>query len=236
MAQVDERRAPRASSRRRGRSAASGSTPSQRTGRRPRISSSATARWQPVSWDEAARRRRRARERPARRGRRARATRSRSSGRRRSSGRCSTSRSRSSARSALPIYANSSAKDAQFVVVALRGRRACSARTRSSARRSSRSGSRTSWTFAELDELRERGRAHAREHPDALREAAAKVDEDDLFTYIYTSGTTGPPKALHDPPPQLLRDGRRRRPARGLHDAPTTCCCSTCRSRTTSGG
>ncbi len=41
---------------------------------------------------------------------------------------------------------------------------------------------------------RERGRAYAAEHPNALREAAAAIDEDDLFTYIYTSGTTGPPK------------------------------------------
>ena len=93
------------------------------------------------------------------------------------------------------------------------------------------------WTFADLDELRERGRAHARR---ASRSAYARrpqaSSEDDLFTYIYTSGTTGPPKALHDPPPQLLRDGRRRRPARATSRPPTTSCCSTCRSRTTSGG
>jgi long-chain acyl-CoA synthetase len=49
-------------------------------------------------------------------------------------------------------------------------------------------------TFADLDGLRERGRAYAREHPDALAAAEAAIDEDDLFTYIYTSGTTGPPK------------------------------------------
>ena len=53
----------------------------------------------------------------------------------------------------VPIYANSSAKDAQFVA------------------------------------------AHADEQPNAVLDAAAEVDEDDLFTYIYTSGTTGPPKA-----------------------------------------
>jgi long-chain acyl-CoA synthetase len=50
-------------------------------------------------------------------------------------------------------------------------------------------------TFADLDDLRARGRAHAREHPEAVHEAAGAIDEDDLFTYIYTSGTTGPPKA-----------------------------------------
>src|SRR5918993_1335278 len=49
-------------------------------------------------------------------------------------------------------------------------------------------------TFADLEDLAARGRAHAAEHPNALREAAAQVEEDDLFTYIYTSGTTGPPK------------------------------------------
>jgi long-chain acyl-CoA synthetase len=50
-------------------------------------------------------------------------------------------------------------------------------------------------SFAELEELRERGRAFAAESPGALAEAEAAVGEDDLFTFIYTSGTTGPPKA-----------------------------------------
>ena len=50
-------------------------------------------------------------------------------------------------------------------------------------------------TFADLPALRERGRAHAAEYPGAVDEAAAAIDENDLFTFIYTSGTTGPPKA-----------------------------------------
>jgi len=50
-------------------------------------------------------------------------------------------------------------------------------------------------TFADLDDLRARGRAHAESNPDALEEARSSIGEDDLFTYIYTSGTTGPPKA-----------------------------------------
>jgi long-chain acyl-CoA synthetase len=50
-------------------------------------------------------------------------------------------------------------------------------------------------SYAELDELRARGRALAAESPRALAEAEARVGEDDLFTFIYTSGTTGPPKA-----------------------------------------
>jgi long-chain acyl-CoA synthetase len=49
-------------------------------------------------------------------------------------------------------------------------------------------------TFAELDDLRARGREHAAAHPEAVADAAAAIDEDDLFTFIYTSGTTGPPK------------------------------------------
>jgi long-chain acyl-CoA synthetase len=49
-------------------------------------------------------------------------------------------------------------------------------------------------TFAELDDLRARGREFAARHPNALAEAEARVGEDDLFTFIYTSGTTGPPK------------------------------------------
>jgi long-chain acyl-CoA synthetase len=50
-------------------------------------------------------------------------------------------------------------------------------------------------TFADLDDLRRRGREHAHTHPDAVVEAAAAIEPDDLFTFIYTSGTTGPPKA-----------------------------------------
>ena len=49
-------------------------------------------------------------------------------------------------------------------------------------------------TYADLDDLGARGRAFAAEHPNALREASEQIEEDDLFTYIYTSGTTGPPK------------------------------------------
>jgi long-chain acyl-CoA synthetase len=49
--------------------------------------------------------------------------------------------------------------------------------------------------FADLDTLREQGRAYAAAHPSSLEERAASIEEDDLFTFIYTSGTTGPPKA-----------------------------------------
>jgi long-chain acyl-CoA synthetase len=50
-------------------------------------------------------------------------------------------------------------------------------------------------TFADLDDLRARGRRHAQAEPDAVERVAAQIGEDELYTYIYTSGTTGPPKA-----------------------------------------
>jgi long-chain acyl-CoA synthetase len=94
----------------------------------------------------------------------------------------------------VPIYANSSARDAQFVVT---HSEAVGILCEDDEQRAKVEplGLAHTWTFADLDELRERGRAHASEHPDAVLEAAAKVGEDDLFTYIYTSGTTGPPTA-----------------------------------------
>jgi long-chain acyl-CoA synthetase len=50
-------------------------------------------------------------------------------------------------------------------------------------------------TYADLDDLRARGREYATANPGALDAAVAEVEPDDVFTYIYTSGTTGPPKA-----------------------------------------
>jgi long-chain acyl-CoA synthetase len=50
-------------------------------------------------------------------------------------------------------------------------------------------------TFADLDDLRARGREYAAANAGELERAIADVGPDDVFTYIYTSGTTGPPKA-----------------------------------------
>jgi long-chain acyl-CoA synthetase len=99
---------------------------------------------------------------------------------------------------AAPIYANSSAKDAGYI---LDHSEAVGVLVDDDAQRAKVESMRGSiprlqhvLTYADLDDLAARGRAFAQEHPDALREAREAVEEDDLFTYIYTSGTTGPPK------------------------------------------
>ena len=51
------------------------------------------------------------------------------------------------------------------------------------------------YRFADLDDLRAKGREFAAANPGALAAASAAIAEEDLFTYIYTSGTTGAPKA-----------------------------------------
>ena len=151
-----------------------------------------------LSWAEAADARRGVRERPARarraQGRRLRDPRARPG----SSGRSSTSRSARSARSRAPIYANSSAKDAGLHPRPLGvGRRPLRGRGPA---REGRGGARRDPAPAARAHVRRSGRpgrARARVRgraPDALREAADAIAEDDLFTYIYTSGTTGPPK------------------------------------------
>ena len=91
------------------------------------------------------------------------------------------------------VYANSSAKDACYV---LEHSDSIGVLVQDEPQREKVAGLplRHVITFAELDDLRARGREFAAEHPDALAEAEAQVGEDDLFTFIYTSGTTGPPK------------------------------------------
>ncbi|MFC1400079.1 MULTISPECIES: long-chain fatty acid--CoA ligase [Streptacidiphilus] len=47
-----------------------------------------------------------------------------------------------------------------------------------------------------LAELEERGAAHLKEHPDAVRATVAAIQREQLATLIYTSGTTGRPKGV----------------------------------------
>ena len=91
------------------------------------------------------------------------------------------------------VYANSSAKDACYV---LQHSDSIGVLVGDESQREKVAGLplRHVITFAELDDLRARGREFAAQHPNALAEAEAQVGEDDLFTFIYTSGTTGPPK------------------------------------------
>jgi long-chain acyl-CoA synthetase len=93
-----------------------------------------------------------------------------------------------------PIYMNSSPKDARHV---LEHSESVGVLCEDEVQRAKVDGVELDHvlTFADLDGLRERGREHAKANPDAVAQAAAALDEDDLFTYIYTSGTTGPPKA-----------------------------------------
>jgi long-chain acyl-CoA synthetase len=92
-----------------------------------------------------------------------------------------------------PIYPSSSARDAMYV---LEHSEAVGVLVEDDEQRAKVAGfGGQVLSFADLDALRERGRAHAAEHPGALAEREASIEEDDLFTFIYTSGTTGPPKA-----------------------------------------
>jgi long-chain acyl-CoA synthetase len=92
-----------------------------------------------------------------------------------------------------PIYANSSQRDVQYVLE----HSECVAAFVEDDEQRAKVGDAvpTVISFADLDGLREQGRAFAAANPTALTERADSIDEDDLFTFIYTSGTTGPPKA-----------------------------------------
>ena len=91
-----------------------------------------------------------------------------------------------------PIYANSSPRDVQYV---LDHSEAVGVLVEDEEQRAKVARVEHVISFAELDDLRARGRDYAARHPDALRERSDSIEEDDLFTFIYTSGTTGPPKA-----------------------------------------
>ncbi len=91
------------------------------------------------------------------------------------------------------VYANSSPKDCEYI---LRHSDAIGVLCEDDEQRAKLAGVQLEHvlTFADLDELRARGREHAAASPGAVEAASDAIGEDDLFTFIYTSGTTGPPK------------------------------------------
>src|SRR6266508_4236522 len=80
-----------------------------------------------------------------------------------------------------PIYMNNSPKDARYVA---EHSEAVGVLFEDEEQRAKLDGLELEHvlTFADLPALRERGRAHAAENPSAVEEAAAAIDENDLFT------------------------------------------------------
>jgi long-chain acyl-CoA synthetase len=97
-----------------------------------------------------------------------------------------------------PIYPNSSATDVEYILGHCEAVGVLCETAEQAARieesRSSLPLLRHVLTFPDLGAVEHEGVAFARAHPSALDEAAAAIDEDDLYTLQYTSGTTGPPK------------------------------------------
>lgn len=97
-----------------------------------------------------------------------------------------------------PIYANSSPRDAAYILDHSESIGVLcedeTQRAKVEEERSSLPRLRHLLTFDDLPALEAEGAVYEAEHPGALDEAVAAIDEEDLFTFIYTSGTTGPPK------------------------------------------
>jgi long-chain acyl-CoA synthetase len=97
-----------------------------------------------------------------------------------------------------PVYANSSPKDAAYVLDHSESIGVLCEDVELAARVESERAAlprlRHLLTYDDLPGLEAEGAVFKAEHPAALDDAMAAVGEDDLFTFIYTSGTTGPPK------------------------------------------
>jgi long-chain acyl-CoA synthetase len=96
------------------------------------------------------------------------------------------------------IYANSSPQDARYIVAHSEAMGILceddAQRAKIEEGRAELPGLRVVLTYGDLPALEDEGRAYREAHPNALDDAVAAIDEEDLFTFIYTSGTTGPPK------------------------------------------
>jgi len=93
------------------------------------------------------------------------------------------------------IYANSSQQDVNYVLEHSESVGVLCEDDEQRAKVTARPELRHVLTYADLPALEEEGRAYRAANPEALDDAVAAIDEEDLFTFIYTSGTTGPPKA-----------------------------------------
>ena len=98
----------------------------------------------------------------------------------------------------IPIYANSSAKDAGYLLEHSEAVGIVCEDAEQLAKVESVAGELAALehvlTYHDLAGLAAHGRDFAATNPTALEDASASIEEDDLFTIIYTSGTTGPPK------------------------------------------
>ena len=97
-----------------------------------------------------------------------------------------------------PIYANSSPKDVAYVLEHSESVGVLCEDAEQRAKVDASAGARRDCSTSSRSTTSRRSRRKARrsraEHPSALDDAVAAIDEEDLFTFIYTSGTTGPPK------------------------------------------
>ena len=97
-----------------------------------------------------------------------------------------------------PIYANSSTKDAGYILDHSESVGVlCEDDVQRAKVEEVRGGIprlRHVLTYADLDDLAARGRAYAPSSRTRCARPRDAIEEGDLFTYIYTSGTTGPPK------------------------------------------
>ncbi len=92
-----------------------------------------------------------------------------------------------------PVYPNSSAREAQYVLEHAEARGAL-VEDETQREKVAPLGLEHVLTIDDLAQLRADGAAYALEHPGELAALADTIGEEDLYTYIYTSGTTGPPK------------------------------------------
>ena len=91
-------------------------------------------------------------------------------------------------------------------------------------------------TYADLAALEDEGRAYREAHPARARRGGRRDRRGGHLHVHLHLGDDRPAEGLHDPPSQLLRDGRGATASCPTTAPPTTCCSSTSRSPTTTAG